>query len=199
MYGFWGGSKLKKIRIAQNGLIKKLETENLNEAVTYKMVVAGEVLNCHSLDPQIRVCVIERNILQDLEQKEYLPKNLTRINNLKILGEQQIEQLRASNQSESSIEPEWVYCKLSQKITANQKFRLLSFHPAEKLFGIVGDAVGLQIEKGDDDFFYATSKTARLLEFVVVAPHPDSHSTNYENLPENDLIKKIIDEYQRII
>ncbi len=180
--------KKSEIRIAQGGLERNLSVEN--STPTYQMASAGEVLNAKLSEPKIRTCVIEQNILENLEQKQYFPQNFEKIENFESLDEAKINNLKTQNSAQN------IYYKFSQRITANQQFRLLSADANEKLVGIIGNKDGIEIKRGEDDFFYATSASDRILEFVVQAPNPDSHAQNYNKISEDNPIKKIIDEYR---
>lgn len=180
--------KKSEIRIAQGGFTESLSVEN--STPTYQMASAGEVLNAELFEPQIRTCVIEQNILKNLRQKQYFPQNFEKIEDFESLDEPKINNLKTQDSAQN------IYYKFSQKITANRQFRLLSADANEKLVGIIGNKDGLEIKRGEDDFFYATSASDRILEFVVQAPNPDSHAQNYNKISEDNLIRKIIDEYR---
>jgi len=180
--------QISKIRIAQDDLERNLRVEN--STPTYQMASAGEVLNAELFEPQIRTYVIEQNILKNLEQKQYFPQNFEKIEDFESLDETKINGFKEQNSAQN------IYYKFSQQITANQQFRLLSADANEKLVGIIGNKDGLEIKRGEDDFFYATSSSDRILEFVVQAPNPDSHAQNYDKISEDNPIKKIIDEYR---
>ena len=182
--------KKREIRIAQGGLEENLSVENSSQTPTYQMALGGEVLNNASFEPQIRTYVIEQNILNNLGQKQYFPQNFEKIEDFESLDKTKINGFKTQNSAQN------IYYKFSQQITANQQFRLLSADANEKLVGIIGNKDGIEIKRGEDDFFYATSSSDRILEFVVQAPNPNYHAQNYNKISEDNPIRKIIDEYR---
>ena len=199
---YWGignsirESELKKrseIRIAFNVLKNQIDVDNSLEKPTYKMALAGEVLNESSEGLQIRTALIENDIINNLGQKEYRSQNLTQVSSVDFLDNQAIEDLRDEPSQEH------IFCKFSQSLKANVRSRLLSVDASEDFYGIVQGQLAaneIAIFKGDDDFFYAQSSKDCDLDYVIKAPNPDITDKKYFDLSQNDPIRKIIDEYR---
>ncbi len=177
-----------EIFIAEGRVGDELKVENSGGEIN-SLALAGEVLNNNDIQAQIRTEVLERDIAQNLLQKAYLPSKFSSITKLESLTEEQIEGFRKTN-------PSQIYCQFNLPLTANEKFRLPSFSASETLVGILGSVDNLKIERGDDDFFYATSEVNRTLSYVVQADHPKSDIESYCRLSSDDPIKKIIDDYR---
>jgi hypothetical protein len=182
--------KDRKIRIAIGDSERKLDVTTTADQV-YVMASSGEVLNS---DDQfyVRGSVVKRKITEDLNQEEYFPTSesqLRKVENLRALTEEEIERLKSKAESE-------VYYKFEQRLKAGEKFRLLSVDAAEEFVGILGDVAGITIERGDDDFLYATSATDRDLTYVIKALNPKSHEAAYDRLSPDNPMKKIIDDYR---
>jgi MoxR-like ATPase len=181
--------KKNQIRLGNCQTESKLGTAKSEVTPTFSMQLAGEVLNDAKISPQIRVSLIERNIVHSLEQKEYLPEALLP-QPLKKITAQDVKKLR----SKPKI---FIYCQFNLELTQGQLVRLSSFHANEELIGILGDTQGLEIFRGDDDFFYATTtKASHQLSYVVKGQNPITDLKLYKELQANDPIKLIIDEYR---
>lgn len=160
---------------------------------TFTMISAGEVLNDSSIaNPQIRTSVIKGDILKNLNQEEYVPSDFKKVSGIKQLTEREVEEFKTRTSASG------VYYLFTQTLAANQRFRLLSADAAEIFVGLKDDTEGVTIEKGDDGFFYATSTTSRNLSYVTKAAQPRKHKDSYAVIPEDDRIRKIIDEYKNV-
>ena len=182
---------VNKIRVAQGQNATKLGVENSDVTPALIMISAGEVLNDSSIaTPQIRTSVIKRDILNNLNQEEYVPSDFEKVSWIRQLTEQDVEGFKTRNSASG------VYYLFTQTLVANQRFRLLSADAAETFVGLKDNTEGVTIEKGDDGFFYATSTSERNLSYVIKAAHPRKHKDSYDEIPTNDGIRKIIDEYK---
>ena len=182
-----------KIRVAEGWpLPTEMAVEDNDVVRQFVMISSGEVLNDPSIaNPQIRTSVIQRdNILNNLHQHEYVPLTFEKVSSIKPITEQEVEGFKAINSTSG------VYYLFTQKLVANQKFRLLSADAAETFVGLKGSIKGVTIEKGDDGFFYATSEVERELSYVTKAAHPREHKSSYDAIPKNDDIIKIINAYK---
>ncbi len=184
-----GIKRKNKIRIASNKIAKELKGSTA-EGGTFRMQNAGEVLNDLEFFPQIRTAVIQRDVTKNLSQEESECSRYTRINDLKSLTEDEIEDLRTKPSTKE------VFYLFSVNLTAQAKFRLPSSHANESLVGILEDIGGLRIEKGEDDFLYATSTRDRELTYVVKSPNPNLRVNDYALIPGSNPIKKVIDRYR---
>jgi hypothetical protein len=179
----------KKIQIGFAKINSNLGVDSEISDSVFEMASAGEVLNGDSEFLMVRNAIIERDIVKNLLQKEYLPASFKKVETIKSLSPAELESFKVG-----SLEK--IYCQFVLPLKANEKFRLLSVDSAEDLIGIVGNVEGLTIERGDDDFFYATSTTDRNLTYVLKAQNPKLREQSYQSLSANDPIRKIIDEYR---
>ena len=181
-----------EIRIAFSGLRDHIAVDNPHEKSSCNMGLAGEVLNGSSQNLRIRTAVIQdSDITQNLLQQEYQSQLFDSVPRFNILDAEVVEGLK------KQASDEYIFCKFRQYLKANVKSRLLSVDAAEEFFGLVEDLSVLgevSISKGDDGFFYAESTQDRNLSYVIKAPSPNISAA--KSLAEEDLIRKIIDEYR---
>ncbi len=184
-------TKENKIKIAAGAAAKNVGMHDNRTTPTFSMISAGEVLdNPDITNPQIRTHIIERDVTANLDEKVYGAANFVGVAGFKSLSDEDLEEIRGNHSSTHS------HYLFKQQLPARVRTRLLSAHPEEEFFGLIGDQDEITIEKGDDDFFYATSNTDRLLSYVTKAPNPQSHILAYRRIPSNNPIRKIIDEYR---
>jgi hypothetical protein len=178
--------KANKLYICPQGEGKELNTK-LAGNPTYNMVNAGEVLNSTaSSEGMIRTHIVKYDdITTGLKKQEYIPEHYTPVN-YSTITQKQIDNYRKQSDNIS------VYYLFEQGLTAGKKCRLLSASASEKLTGLMAnnDAV-ITLEKGDDDFFYATSDKNCTLSHVTEVSKIDK----YNSIPANNPVKKIIEEY----
>ncbi len=180
-----------KIKIADGAKAGNVGMHDDAATPTFTMISAGEVLNNPDITtPQIRTHIIQRDVAANLDENVYGAANFVGVDSFKSLRDEDVAEIRGKHN------PTHSHYLFKQQLHARVKTRLLSAHPEEEFFGLIGDRDGITIEKGDDDFFYATSNKDRLLSYVTKAPNPQSHIEAYNRIPSNNQIKKIIDEYR---
>lgn len=170
-----------------SGAVEKEMTTSSSEKQTYEERKAGEILNPGATsDMSIRTCIIKRDILTSLDQREYVPEKFETVTlaHEQILTERQIAELKARG-------PEKTFYRFNLHLTAGKKTRLLSASASEKLVGIITDNdAEIEIEKGDDDFFYVTAKEDCSFSHVVAV------DAIARELPAGSVARRIIDEYK---
>ena len=180
-----------KIKIADGAKAGNVGMHDDAATPTFTMISAGEVLDNPAItDPQIRTHIIERDVTANLDENVYGAANFVGVASFKSLRDEDVAEIRGRHN------PTHSHYLFKQQLHARVRTRLLSAHPEEEFFGLLGDQNGITIEKGDDDFFYATSNRDRLLSYVTKAPNPQSHIESYNRIPSNNQIKKIIGEYR---
>ncbi len=180
-----------KIKIADGAKAGNVGMHDDAATPTFTMISAGEVLNNPDITtPQIRTHIIQRDVTANLDENVYGAANFVGVASFKSLRDEDVAEIRGKHN------PTHSHYLFKQQLQSGVKTRLLSAHPEEEFFGLIGDRVGITIEKGDDDFFYATSNRDRLLSYVTKAPNPQSHIESYNRIPSNNQIKKIIGEYR---
>jgi hypothetical protein len=175
---------------ANNIFIQPGSTESsiarVGEKQKYNMVPAGEVLNNNHITPEIRTCVIKyNNILENLQQEEYLPTNFTNVG-LKNLSDTQIDGYKTHPNNN------YTYYLFNQEIKAGGTYRLLSASANEEFMGVksTNDAQ-ISLYKGDDDFLYATSDKDCEISHVTRV----KQTGGFNLLPPNDKVKQIVTDY----
>ncbi len=178
-----------KISIA-GGLRSKNYDINNSADTTFTMFEAGEVLNDRSIaEPQIRYSIKKDDVRNTLVTEIYKSSNFSEVTNLESLDDTKLEGFRKTSDGK-------IYYLFKRQLRAGQKTRLLSADAAEEFVGIKGATDGILIEKGDDDFFYATANEDRVLSYVVKADHPKHHKKDYDAIPTSHKAREIIDPYK---
>lgn len=113
-----------------------------------------------------------------------MPSQFKEVEDVKLLTDEEVASFGKIDSTNG------VYLQFTQTLTAGKKFRLLSADAAEELVGYKGRDV-IKIEKGDDDFFYATSERDCNFTYVIKAQRQTSL-----DLPSDHPIRKIIDSYK---
>jgi predicted AAA+ superfamily ATPase len=157
-------------------------------AVNFTMVEQGEVLNNLSQTGiQIRCAIETYNINKDLSTTVYVPKQYTEVSDVAVLTADQIKQYRQIDCKNGT------YYLLHLSLKMNDRTKLFSADTTEELIAIKGIPLEqLTIERGDDDFFYATTQQNCTISYVTyVKKHLD-----YTAIENTNPIKKIINEYK---
>lgn len=161
-------------------------SNSLKGGPQFTMGSAGEVLN-EDITPQIRNTIISRDITTSLNQAEYLPSSFVVVAKPTILTQHQIDNFQSITDG--------TYYRFNLPLTKGKRFRLLSASSAEELVGIMTDnGAKVKIEKGDDDFFYATASEDCTFSHVTKVAR-DAHKS-YESMPDANPIKQLIVEYR---
>lgn len=170
------------------GNFKKEMTAEMSDNTNFTMAQAGEVLNKTLPKIQVRTAIIKRNIAESLKQEEYVPsaeklKSITP----KILTEEKIAEFKASKTD--------TYYRFNLPLKAGQKFRLSSISTREELMGIMtNNNARIEIQKGDDDFYYAVSDLDCRLSWVVKTS--DNVIDSFDQMSKDNPIRKAIEEFK---
>jgi hypothetical protein len=186
----------KTIYVAQNRLANTLDSKSTDTSV-FTMAQAGEGLNCDVEELQTRTGIIELNY-ETLGQQYRIPAKFVPIarsvcgaagssTDYQLLSREDIERYKREVDDDNN------YYLFRQSLKAGRKIRLLSVDAQERFIGIIESDSGITIEKGDDDFYYATTTSDRVLEYAVGA---SKQKITIETLPQNDPIRKLIEHYK---
>jgi len=156
----------------------------------FKMASAGEVLNDKTLVPEIRTSLLRINdIKTNLDQRRYLPSKFEKLPNARSVSAEDVSKFARLPADRH------VFYRFNQQLPANERVRLLSADAAEELVGIVNGDSSILIERGDDDFFYATSLRPQTISYVTKAPSPQEQRRFYASIAQNK-VKEIIEDYK---
>jgi hypothetical protein len=179
-------SKKKGFYVAQ-GEVGEFDAGTLDFA-SFDMFSAGEVLN-RDEEPQIRKCIIKfKDIRSSLDWYEYTPSKFKDVifNELK---EKQITDYKKKSLMEGTF-----YRFNLQGMEAGKRYKLLSVAASEELVGVMAtNDAKIKIERGDDDFFYATSDRNCDLSHVTKVVTKDE--SKFAALPTDHPIKRIVDDF----
>jgi len=130
--------------------------------VSYDMSNIGSAINCPGLkELAVRTSIIKiSNIEESREAQPYFAKTFKRLDT-KVLTQEVIEKFR------SFASTDQLYFLFKNKIKAGERTRLYSVKANESFKGIFDTSTEVTIEKGDDDFLYATSKTDCTLKYIM--------------------------------
>lgn len=174
----------KKMYVAINTSSAYRIDNEMDSGSAFRMVEVGEKLNGESNEIGLRTEVKELKINESGEIffTAAAGKKGKKVE-LKKIEESDLGQFRTAQDGN--------YFRFSTKLVRNKRTRLSSVSSQEELVGVIGDVNSVKIERGDDGFFYATSKAASI-SYVIKADLENEKNS----LPADHPIQRVIDDYR---
>lgn len=177
--------------IANNGLSADFGKDD--KEGSFDMVQAGEFLNSDGSRLRLRTGIISLDF-NNLTQK-YVQPNLSVINVNKYENEADFKQYVEQCRTEKATNAR--YCKFTQSLSPKKRTRLLSIDSAEKFEALFCEpSSNVRIEKGDDDFYYATADEACTIHYVLKADPDTTLKEAYADIPNDYLPKRIVEDFK---
>ena len=186
---FQSKPKATGIYVTPDGDSTAIDDKNGTD-VTYNMKNVGEILSSKIKNLKTRTGVGKATfrsgelMINKLQPSEI---NFTRVD---------ITSIKDSDIDKYKTEQNAAYVKFTSNLKAGLRQRLYSIDAQERLVGVLNDATGLVIEKGDDGFFYATSNKDRELSYVLDGRENMALFGLEEMLPDGNPIQEIINDYK---
>ena len=178
-----------QIYIAKDGDVQAINDQDGSKQ-SFQMKSVGEILSSNIKNLKTRTGIYQSAINANGFLLTKLKSNQVALTGVAItsITNSQIAELKKATDG--------AYVKFTSKLQANKKQRLNSIDTQERLVGVLDDINGLTIERGDDGFFYATSSQDREFSYVLDGGENMLLFGLEEMLPDNNPIKKIIDDYR---